>query len=78
MTNEDAKRILDLLIYQSGNEVYIGDTEVDALKLAINAIDRPIKAYWRADYTYSCSNCFKSADKRTHYCPNCGSEMENF
>ena len=30
-----------------------------------------------ADYSYSCSVCYKENDFRTPYCPHCGRKMKN-
>ena len=84
MTKDEAISWLVGLIEHCGEDVPIYDEDVEALGMAINALEVTGIGYWLATENedmevigYYCSRCDlpMETDEKTDYCPNCGARM---
>ena len=74
MTNEDAINILKNRL----NTYYCSDEDLEALDLAIKALEEKPQGKWITVYdTYNiCSVCdYKTVFDNYKFCPNCGADM---
>ena len=88
MTREEAISWLKELTWHEGEDVPIYDTDVEAINMAIKALEQqPRKGHWimTSDYLttaygsidyVTCSCCGEDSLEEGDFCPNCGAKMD--